>query len=219
MDVSLVSAVLGKDVIQIICIHHHQQLSQVLSASWVCLPFSPSPSSLNPFTPMSPFHTSFRHSEKDQIRPENSGVVIQEGLYYEGLCVRRMMLRDSVVFSTWSESLRTVVCTGKICQVSPLDDESTSLHNLLILFQHSSHTVLKNIHPYIHTPHTHHTHTTHTGTTHTHTHTHTVPTTHTIYTHVSIYTFEILSKRYIFHLEENILIVLTFYKQTVQFNS
>ncbi len=86
-DVSLVPVVLCKDVIQIVCIHQPLWLCFHSSpASWACRLFSPSLSSLNPFTPLSPFHTSFRHSERDEIRPENSGLFVKEGLYYETVC-------------------------------------------------------------------------------------------------------------------------------------
>ncbi len=144
-------------------------------ASCVCLPFSPSPSSLNPFTPMSPFHTSFRHSEKDQIRPENSGLFVQEGLYYETGC--SWMLRDSV-FLPWSESLRTWFAQKNLSSLSSWWWK----YQFSTISSYSSNIVshcFKNIHTYTHT--------------HTHTHTHT-------YTHVSIYTFENTVQKGIFFI-------------------
>lgn len=108
-DISLVPVVLCKDFIQVVCIHQPLWLCFHSSpASWDCLRFSPSLSSLDPSTPMSPFHTSLRHSERDLFY---TILFVKKGLDYDSVC-------SHSVFLPWSESLRTWVAQKNLSSLS-----------------------------------------------------------------------------------------------------
>lgn len=109
--------VLCIDVIQVVCTNQPFWLCFHSSpASWVCLPFSPSLSSLDRFTPLLPFHTLFRHFERDKIRLENSCLFVKEGLDYESVCSECWETQS--VFLPWSESLRKWVAQKNLSRLS-----------------------------------------------------------------------------------------------------
>lgn len=115
---------LCKYVIQVVYIHQPLRLCFHSSpASWVCLPSSPSLSSLDPFIPMSPFHTSFRHSERDGHKAWKQWLDV---------CVSAWFSRW--VFTTLVRVSEDMGCTEEFFKFFILMMKVPVLHNLFMLF-------------------------------------------------------------------------------------